>query len=121
MSADTKYNGWTNYATWRVNLEIVDDYVSSLDEGDIEPFADLETFASHLEEMVDDVLTNYGEIEEGLALDYARAFVSDVDWYDIAQNQASGDDAWLIASDEEEGKEEDYYYLDDTRETGLYI
>ena len=21
---DTKYNGWTNYATWRVNLEMID-------------------------------------------------------------------------------------------------
>jgi hypothetical protein len=21
---ETKYNGWTNYATWRVNLEIID-------------------------------------------------------------------------------------------------
>ena len=22
---DTKYNGWTNYATWRINLEILGD------------------------------------------------------------------------------------------------
>ena len=22
--SDKKYNGWTNYATWRVNLEIID-------------------------------------------------------------------------------------------------
>jgi hypothetical protein len=22
--SDTKYNGWTNYATWRVNLEMFD-------------------------------------------------------------------------------------------------
>ena len=21
---DTTYNGWTNYATWRVNLELLD-------------------------------------------------------------------------------------------------
>ena len=21
---DERYNGWTNYATWRVNLEIID-------------------------------------------------------------------------------------------------
>jgi hypothetical protein len=26
MTNDTKYNGWTNYATWRVNLEMVDGY-----------------------------------------------------------------------------------------------
>ena len=23
---DTKYNGWTNYATWRVNLEMFDGF-----------------------------------------------------------------------------------------------
>ena len=22
--SDTKYNGWTNYATWRVDLEVFD-------------------------------------------------------------------------------------------------
>lgn len=36
---DQKYNGWTNYATWRVNLEIFDgfdprDYYSNLDPAD---------------------------------------------------------------------------------------
>ena len=24
--SDKKYNGWTNYATWRVQLEIIDGY-----------------------------------------------------------------------------------------------
>ena len=24
--SDKKHNGWTNYATWRVNLEIIDGY-----------------------------------------------------------------------------------------------
>jgi hypothetical protein len=26
MAIDTKYNGWTNYATWRVNLEMFDGF-----------------------------------------------------------------------------------------------
>ena len=28
---DQKYNGWTNYATWRVNLEIFDGLHSDID------------------------------------------------------------------------------------------
>jgi len=26
MTTDNKYNGWTNYETWRVNLEIFDNF-----------------------------------------------------------------------------------------------
>ena len=26
MTTNTTYNGWTNYATWRVNLEIFDGF-----------------------------------------------------------------------------------------------
>ena len=47
-----KYNGWTNYATWRVNLESVIDETTP----------------------------------DGIAKDYALAFVSDVNYYEIAEN-----------------------------------
>jgi hypothetical protein len=81
---DTKYNGWTNYATWRINLEIVDDYVSSV-LGEM-TFSDVGGLADHLKDYVDEVLTGFGQNEEGLAVDYARAFVSDVNWYEIAES-----------------------------------
>jgi hypothetical protein len=67
-----KYNGWSNYATWRINLEIL---------GDIE--FDHPVTYDYLEEIVEDVVfTN--KTEEGLAEDYARAFISQVDFREIA-------------------------------------
>ena len=68
-----KYNGWTNYATWRVNLEMFDGY-------------DEEVTADQLESMADEMITNYGEIPtSSLAVSYANAFMSDVNWHEIAE------------------------------------
>jgi hypothetical protein len=90
MNTDTTYNGWTNYATWRVNLEICDDYLNSIvndaHHGYIDKYNDVAELADHLKDYVDDALTNYGELTDGIALDYARSFVSDVDWYEIAEH-----------------------------------
>ena len=36
MKTTEKYNGWTNYATWRVNLEIFDGLYSDM-EGERQP------------------------------------------------------------------------------------
>ena len=85
----TNYNGWTNYATWRVNLEIFDGIDPSemdwhkLDKYDLA--ATLKEYANELIEMT---------AGEGLALDYARAFLQDVEWYEIgdAMRDAFADD-----------------------------
>ena len=72
----SKYNGWTNYATWRVHLEIL---------GDIE--FDEHISADYLKEIVEDcVFSNY-EIYSGshLVEDYARSFISNVNYNEIAQ------------------------------------
>lgn len=76
-----KYNGWHNYATWRINLEIFDGF-------------DLEDMAWHRLEQSDlaEALKQYAEeivfmdCKDGLASDYARAFMSDVNWYEIAEH-----------------------------------
>ena len=69
---NTNYNGWSNYATWRVNLEIL---------GDIE--FESEVSPDDLKEIVEDVVfTN--KSEGGLIEDYARAFISEVNFYEIA-------------------------------------
>jgi len=71
-----KYNGWTNYATWRVNLEMFDgDYASdnNLDAYDL---------GQTLRDMALDTI---GSQADGLALDYAEAFLADVNWYEIAE------------------------------------
>jgi hypothetical protein len=68
---DTKYNGWTNYATWRVNLEIFDgseDYWT----------------AESARELVEEII--YSSTPESVARDYALAFLSDVNWHEIAEH-----------------------------------
>jgi len=83
MSTDTKYNGWTNYATWRVNLEMFDGV-------DIREWCDVNTcdaydLSKQLSDYADDMVSNYGN-SETLAVDYARAFLSDVNWREIAEH-----------------------------------
>jgi hypothetical protein len=81
INMDNRYNGWTNYATWRVNLEIFDGLDpremgwARLDHYDLKEA--VKDYASELIEM---------DVREGLALDYARAFLSDVNWWEIAQH-----------------------------------
>ena len=68
---DQKYNGWTNYATWRVNLEMFDgseDYWT----------------AESARELVEEII--YSSTPEGVARDYALAFLSDVNWHEIAEH-----------------------------------
>lgn len=74
-----KYNGWTNYATWRVNLEM-------FDGGGFEGW-NAEAFKQQAKDYI------YETSPEGLARDYAMAFLSDVNWYEIAEHyQTEGDE-----------------------------
>ena len=72
-----KHNGWSNYATWRINLEIIDGI-------EIETKINDEA----LQEIVEDVVFSQYELGNGSHLieDYARAFVSEVNFYEIAQS-----------------------------------
>lgn len=84
MAQDNKYNGWTNYATWRVNLEMFDGFDPRLDDGleyTVPELADYlkETAIQAIEESVSD--------KGGFALDYALAFLDDVNWFEIATNK----------------------------------
>ena len=76
-----KYNGWTNYATWRVNLEIFDgmdfDNFGSID------MKDLYTLTKTVEEYAIDIIECSSEA--GLARDYALAFLQEVNWKEITQ------------------------------------
>ena len=82
---DTKYNGWTNYATWRVNIEIFD----GSDWVDLYPtdLNDASGLSGALKNYVEEYLTESAVCGEGgLVLDYAMAFISDVNWYEIAEH-----------------------------------
>jgi hypothetical protein len=84
MTTDTKYNGWTNYATWRVNLEMFDGFDAREYVTDADDEFDASELADNLKCYADELLTMNGET--GLAVDYARAFLSDVNWYEIAEH-----------------------------------
>jgi hypothetical protein len=69
------YNGWTNYETWRVNLEMFDG---------MEPRTGIEAYMLGLElkEFAEDAIDQ--SAPPGFARDYALAFLSDVNWREIA-------------------------------------
>ncbi len=71
-----EYNGWANYATWRINMEIL---------GDIE-FKE-RVFTDGLKEIVEDCVFRNPETcnTPYLVEDFARAFISQVDFHQIAQ------------------------------------
>ena len=73
MSNSNGYNGWTNYATWRVQLEIFDGM-------EIDEAMTHEDVKDYAEQIIEDTSS------PGLARDYALAFLSDVDWQEIADN-----------------------------------
>ena len=81
---DNTYNGWTNYATWRINLEIFDGLNPIEDWGlERETLTEselAELLEGHAEELVSETAP------EGLALDYALAFMADVNWHEIASH-----------------------------------
>jgi len=90
-----KCNGWTNYATWRVNLEMfdgVDPYESEWIERD----ADASDLARLLKDYAEECINANGD---GLTLDYALAFISDVNWYEIAEHMV---DDYCEEEEEEE-------------------
>jgi hypothetical protein len=82
MQNENRYNGWTNYATWRVNLELFDAIDSRYLTEEV-GIADTYTLSKRLQEFAENVISDSGE---GLAVDYARAFLADVNFYEIAQH-----------------------------------
>ena len=86
---DTKYNGWTNYATWRVNLELFDGL--QLSDVTYQPNnADIDTydFSQVCKEYAEYIITESHDRKDfsSIVIDYALAFLSDVNWYEIADH-----------------------------------
>ena len=82
--SDKTYNGWTNYATWRVNLEMFD----GVDPRDISSRVhpnEAYNLGHDLKEYAENIITDY-KSETTLAQDYALAFLSDVNWHEIAEH-----------------------------------
>lgn len=84
------YNGWTNYETWRINLEFFDCWENG------------RLTAESAEEIVTEYLES--ECSEGIVLDYALAFIARVNWHEIAE--AHNED--LEDEDEDEGEDDEF-------------
>ena len=76
----TTYNGYTNYETWKVNLEMIDG-LTPKDLCVLDP-SDSYLVAGALKEYCEEILEREGR---GLALSFALAFLDDVDWKQIAE------------------------------------
>jgi len=76
------YNGWTNYATWRVNLEMFDG--TTIEDLAGNRLLTMQDLAELIKVSAQDVIDHTAP--EGLARDYAYAFISDVNWYEIARH-----------------------------------
>jgi len=86
MSKNIPYNGWANYETWRVNLEMIDG-LNPIDMG----WKSLDRYelANVLKEFCVEILeseTAHKGASVSLALSYALAFLDMVDWFEIAEH-----------------------------------
>jgi len=73
--SNSKYNGWTNFETWKVALEVFDGY--NPDEG--VRLWTAEQFESYAEEVI-----FQSPQSDTLAESFARAFLAEVNWYELA-------------------------------------
>jgi len=84
-----KHNGWTNYATWRVNLEIIDNIDTDFWTDTIEDQRGSDMLHYNLGEEIREYteqLLEGGGCDNNLTLSYALAFLSDVNWREIAEH-----------------------------------
>ena len=70
-------NGWYNYATWRIYLEIFDSI-------EIDEFYTWRMCKEYVEEILE--MEIQGDNNRSLVLDYAFAFIDNVNWYEIADS-----------------------------------
>jgi hypothetical protein len=78
---NTTYNGWTNYATWRINLEMFDGVdLACMGWQKLDSYDLGRALKDYAEEMIEETST------AGLARDYALAFLSDVNWRELAEH-----------------------------------
>lgn len=82
LNDSTRFNGWANYATWRVKLELLDDIEYVRDLFSIGHSTNLVRLAEDIKDYVVELLYS----ENGLAQSYAEAFLWDVDWLEIANH-----------------------------------
>jgi hypothetical protein len=85
---DKTYNGWTNYATWRINLEVFDgmDVQDYWDKPETDAYALGEWLQEYAEETIFAGCRYDERGQSSLIEDYARAFLQEVNWSEIAKH-----------------------------------
>lgn len=83
-----QYNGWANYETWRINLEVLDgmtleDLGFDLHDVDTDDVTGAETLGNALEMYTCGIIEGQAS---GFALDLAHTFLARVDWVEIAEH-----------------------------------
>ena len=88
--SNTTYNGWSNYATWRINLEVFDGItLEDMNTVEVDPYELKDYLKDYAEEII--FLDSHigGKTPNSLMEDYARAFLSEVNWYEIAKHMVN--------------------------------
>lgn len=80
--SDKTYNGWTNYATWRINLEVFD----GMDGEGFDLTQEAYDLGHDLKDYAENLIYESGGGNGNIAVDYALAFLLDVNWYEIAKH-----------------------------------
>jgi hypothetical protein len=87
---DKTYNGWTNYETWRINLEIFDGVGAADFDGADAAEPDVYEISLQLKDYAEELVFLDCRLDErrpsSLMEDYARAFLQNVNWREIAQH-----------------------------------
>ena len=86
MTTENKtYQGWTNYATWRIRLEVCEFDMSELREIIENECHDVVALMKYLQDYVEEVvLTDVND--SSLCASYALAFLNDVNYHEIANS-----------------------------------
>ena len=90
------FNGWTNHATWLVNLWLGE---YAYDPSELSGLSRYDA-VQELKHTVDNILENESSSVTGLAADLINSALADVDWYELA-------DHYIEDLPEEEDNDED--------------
>jgi hypothetical protein len=81
---DNTYNGWTNYETWRVKLEMIDNFASV---EHLAPEFDRRDLKEYCTDLLDEEFKTLEHVPvQRFGRDYAYAFLNAVNWAEIERD-----------------------------------